>query len=537
MGATAGSRRAAIVAALLVAGCGDERTARTPGGTLDQLVVATSVDLAGVNELVATNTRFTHEILDLLFLHLLEERPDYAEHPPSFAPALAESWELAADRKSLLFRIRADARWSDGTPIGARDVLFTHRAQVSDQVAWPYAASKSAIEDVVALDERTVLFRLRDANPYLLVDVNDGQILPEHAWGDRPFASWRSSGDWFRERLVTSGPYRVSRWQPGVELALEPSPEQLARAPASPGVVFRVVSDPAALVEQLLAGRFDFADGISPQDAARIAERADLRLLSSAGRQYDYIGWNGARPPFGEPAIRRALTLAIDRQGLVDALWSGHARVAAGPIPAETWARDRELSPWPYDPAAARALLASAGFRDTDGDGIVERGGKPFRFELTTNAGNRIRADALVMIQEQLARVGVAATPRTLEIQALTELNLAGEFDATLAGWSVDTTLDLRPYFHSTEVEDGWNFIRFASVEADELLEALRAESDLDAARPLHHRLQRLLHELQPYTFLWEPRRLAVARADLIGAEPNPLSTFASLPRWRRPAR
>jgi peptide/nickel transport system substrate-binding protein len=529
------SPAAGALCALLCAACGGPLAPPPP--TERPIVVGSSVDLAGVNELVAANTRFTREIVDLLFLGLLEERPDYADHPPSFAPALAESFAFSRDGRALDFRLRADARWSDGRPVTPADVLFTLGAQRAPEVAWPYADSKGAIEEAVALDARTVRFRLRATGPSTLVDVVDGRILPEHAWSALPLADWRSGGDWFRARLVVSGPYTLAGWRPGVELALEPNPASIAHRPGAPRVLVRVLPDPAAMVEQLAAGALDFADGIAPDDAERLLARGGVRLVATPGRQYDYIAWNGARAPFGERAVRRALTLAIDRQALVDALWRGHARVAAGPVPAGVWARAPALAPWPYDPAAARRLLAEAGFRDADGDGVLERGGRPFRFELATNAGNRIRADALVLIQEQLARVGVAAVPRTLELQSLTERNLAGEFDATLSGWSVDTTLDFRPYFHSGEVADGWNFVRFSEPAVDDLLDRLRAVSDLDAARPLHHRLQRLLHEAQPYTFLWEPERLGVARDDLLGVEPTPLSTFASLPGWRRAPR
>ena len=530
------SLAAATLVAVLSAAC-RERGA-SPPPEIRPIVVATTVDLAGVTELVATNTRFTHELLEQLFLGLLEERPDYADHPPTFGSKLAESWEISTDRRTLTFRLRGDARWSDGTPITARDVLFTWRAQTAEAVAWPYADTKGAIERLETPDDRTVRFVLRaPAGPQTLVDVNDGRILPAHAWSERPFADWRTSGDWFRERLVTSGPYRLAAWRPGVELALEPSPTAIDYDPGAPRVVFRVVPDPAAIIEQLLAGSIDFADGIAPRDAARLATNRDLRLVTTPGRTYDYIAWNELRPPFDDVRVRRALTLAIDREALVDALWLGHASVAAGPVPSGVWARDRELVPWPYDPAEARRLLAEAGYADGDGDGVVERAGKPFRFELSTNSGNRNRIDALVLVREQLAKVGVDAVPRTLELQTLTDRNLAGEFDATLAGWSIDTTLDFRPYFHSSEVAEGWNFVRFADSEVDEILDRLRQVPDLAAAIPLHLRLQRRLHELQPYTFLWEPRRLAIARAELVGVAPTPLSTYASLSSWRRAPR
>jgi peptide/nickel transport system substrate-binding protein len=533
-------RRRALVAALAALSafaCGAPRPA-TEGVGERPWVVATSVDFGGVNELVSPNVRFTREVQDLLFLGLVEERPDFADHPPSFVPALAERWQLSPDGRQLTFHLRADARWSDGRPVTARDVEFTYRAQTAPEVAWPYADSKRVVEALQVVGERTVVFRLAAPGPYRLVDVNDGRILPAHAWGDVPFAEWRSSADRFRDRLVVSGPYTLARWRPGVELELAPNPHYPdAAAPRRP-VVFRVTPDPAALVERLLAGEFDFADGLQPLDAARVARADGLALLASPSRQYDYVAWNLRRPPFDDAAVRRALTMAIDRRQLVDALWRGRAEVAAGPVPSYVWARDRELTPWPYDPDRARALLAERGFADRDGDGVVERDGAPFAFELLTNAGNRLRADAAVLIQEHLARVGVRVVPRQLELNALTELNLVGDFDATLLGWAIDTTLDFRPYFHSAEQAEGWNFVGLAHPEIDRALDDVRAALDAASTREPLVRLQRLLHEEQPYTFLWEPPRLAAARAGIDGVEISPLSGLASLPRWRwRPRR
>jgi peptide/nickel transport system substrate-binding protein len=281
------------------------------------------------------------------------------------------------------------------------------------------------------------------------------------------------------------------------------------------------------------AGALDVAAGLPPRDAERIGRAGGFEILASTSRQYDYIAWNQRRPPFDDAEIRRALTLAIDRRQLVDAIWRGRAEVAAGPVPSYVWARDRELAPWPYAPDEARALLAARGFADRDGDGVVERDGRPFAFELLSNSGNRPRADAAVLIQEQLARVGIRATPRQVEIQTLTELNLAGDFDATLLGWGIDTTLDFRSYFHSDEQADGWNFIGYSSPEVDRALDDVRAAHDAHSTREPLVRLQRLLHREQPYTFLWEPQRLAAVREEIAGARITPLSGLASLPGWR----
>ena len=182
---------ALVVAAIPVAACRPSAPAPASGRPW---VVATAVDFAGVNELVSGSVRFSHEIHDLLFLGLARELPDYARHPPTLAPALAASWEVSPDGRELTFHLRPDARWSDGQPVTAGDVLFTDRAQRSAEIAWQYADSKDDIESLEAVDPHTVRYRLRHAYPYALVDVNDGHVLPEHAWGGRPFSGSAAAG-------------------------------------------------------------------------------------------------------------------------------------------------------------------------------------------------------------------------------------------------------------------------------------------------------------------------------------------------------
>ncbi len=532
--------RAAALAALagLVLACSPDRQAATAPSTRGMTAVgATIADLSGVNELLASDIQFTTDVLDQLFLKLLAEQPDFTEHPPTFAPELARSYEWSEDHHALTFHLREDAVWSDGVPITAEDVRWTWQAQVSPQVAWSYAHLKDAITDVEVVDPHTVRYLFKDVYPYQLVDAIEGKILPRHVWSQIPFSEWQEKADWFRDHLVTSGPFRLAAWRPGEELVLVRNERYFDPAlPRLDRVIFRIAPDAATHVEQLLAGALDFACGLTPGDAARIATDKDLRLVAFDNRQYDYICWNTLRAPFDDPEIRRALTLAIDRQALVDTLFKGYARVASSPIPSNVWAHDPALQPLPYDPAEARRIFEREGFADRNGDGILERDGRPFAFELTTNSSNRIRTAALVMIQEQLRKVGVAATPRTIEIQALTEANLAHNFDATVSGWAVDTTLDLKPYFHSTESAGGYNFGSYKNAEVDRLLDAARRAPTPEAAKPDLVRMQRILAAEQPYTFLWEPRRLCALRTDLVDVRPNALSAYFNLPEWRRRA-
>ena len=521
-----------LLIGISLVGC---RPARRDDDAAPAAVIGVTIsDLSGVNELIASDVRFTTDILDQVFAQLLTEQADFADHPPTFAPELATSWEWSTDRRILTFHLRSDATWSDGAPITADDVRFTWEAQTSPEVAWSYAHLKDGIADVEVVDPLTVRFRFAEPYTYALVDANEGKILPRHVWGQIPFARWRESADWFREHLVSSGPFLLAEWKTGEHIVLarnaryfDPSLPRLER------VNFRIVPDAATHADLLAAGAVDFACGLTPADARRLAGVPTVRIVPYPFRQYDYIAWNTGRAPFDDAEIRRALTLGINRQALVDTLLAGFARVAISPVPSLFWAFDRNLRAWPFDPAEARAILARKGFVDRDGDGIVERNGKPFAFELTTNSSNRTRADALVMIQSDLRAIGVAATPRTMEIHALTERNIAHDFDATLSGWAVDTTLDLKPYFHSSEADGGYNFGDYRNPEVDRLLDATRRAATPEASRPDFERLQQIIHADQPYTFLWEPQKICAVRNELRDVHPNAMSTYFNLPEWR----
>jgi peptide/nickel transport system substrate-binding protein len=529
------TRRVLLLALALVGG-GCHRNdhgpvASTPAATL---VVATPGDLTGVNELVSNGTRhFDQDVHAALFLHLLRENPDYQQHPPTFAPQLAQSWEAAPDRKTITFHLRPDATWSDGVPVTAGDVRFTWQAQTSKEVGWPSAYIKESIQDVEVVDPHTVRFHFSRVYPTQLLDANDGVVLPQHAWGAVPFAQWPQRADWFRDHLVVDGPFTIERWKPQQELALRRNPRYFERGkPGLERVVFRVVPDEAARLQELLAGAAQVIERVPPDRVDEVARTPGRRVVPVWTRQYTAIAWNTHRPPLDRVEVRRALTLAIDRAGLVEALWRGHAHVADGPLPRTVWAHPTDLEPLPYDPATAARLLDAAGLRDTNGDGVRELAAKPFHLELSTNTGDQIRHDALVLLQEQLRRVGILVDPVFREPGAQLAQLAAHHFDGALTAWGFDTSLDLRYAFDSRD-PDASNWGGYQNAEVDHLLDAIEAEPDRERARPLFARVLHAIADDQPYTFLWEPQQLVGMDTRIEGAAPNALSTFYALEDWR----
>lgn len=481
------------------------------GGTL---VVGSISDVDSWNEYLSHQT-FANNLHRRIFLRLAVERGDTSEHPPTFEPQLAESWTFGDDGLSLTFVLR-EAVWSDGTPVTASDVRFTWLAQTAPEVAWIGAEAKGRIVDVVVVDARTVTFCFDSVYPYRLADAVEGGILPEHVYGPVPFEAWRTH-DWSDTRIA-SGPFVLERHVPAQEIVLRRN-ERYGREgfPRVDAVTVRIVPDASSLVTQLLAGAVDYVEA-TPPDVEAAAGDPRVRLVPFDYPMFDYVGWNTSRPPFDDPEIRRALTLGIDRDALVEELLGGYGRVGTGPVLSWWWMADRSIEPWPHDPDRSRRILASKGYSPEGPDGMLARDGAPLRFEILTNAGNGLRESALVKIQEQLRRIGVEARPRPLEMQTFRSLAMKGDFDAYVGGWRMTGRVDLRPLFGSEAVPPaGGNVVRYRSEEVDRLLTTLESASDWTGMKPAFDAIQRRLHEDQPYTFLYEAQRVAVLGPALHG--------------------
>lgn len=508
--------------------------AETPrrGGTI---VAGWTTEPLGVNDLIVPTTQVTAEALGRVLQRLVQENPDFAEHPATFGPELAESYEWSDDHKILTFRLRKNLVWSDGVPLTAEDVRWTWQAQIHPAVAWDSAYMKEDIRDVEVIDPRTVRFHFTRVHATQLQQANEGMILPKHVWSKLPFEKWRDSGDWFRQNMVASGPFKIESWTPQQELVLVRNERYWQKdLPHLDRVVMRFVPDGSSLMTQFLNGEIDFLPQVTPNEAARIQARPDLTVIPYWSNLFVVVCWNGTHPLFKDPEVRRALTLAIDRQAIVDTLLPGGAgRIGISPVIQAVWAHDETLRPWPFDPAEARRILAAKGWKDSDGDGLLDRAGQKFSFELTSNAGNQIRNDAAVMIQQQLRKVGIEAAPRILEFNTLVAETRSGDFAATVTGLSMDTSLDLAGNFHSRSIgEDRDNFFRYSNPEVDRLIDLVAVQRELKDAEPYLHQIERLIHKDQPATFLWESQRLAAVNKRIHDARPNLQAGFFNLQDW-----
>jgi peptide/nickel transport system substrate-binding protein len=228
------------------------------------------------------------------------------------------------------------------------------------------------------------------------------------------------------------------------------------------------------------------------------------RLVEFYTLDWSYVALNNRSPFFEDARVRRALTMLSDRAAAARDLYRGSARVISGPWAPDSPAYDASLPPLPFDPAAAKALLAEAGWRDSDGDGTLDRDGRKFAFDLTVPAGFETGRQVSEMLAAELAHAGVTARVRTLEWAAFIERVDAGEFEAASLAWSaVDPNPDPYPYWHSSQCPPhGLNNGCYRNPEADRLMEEARRELDPSKRTALFHRLQRIFRDDAPAIFL-----------------------------------
>lgn len=425
-------------------------------------------------------------------------------------PAIAERWEASPDGLSITLFLK-EARWSDGEPVTAADVVFTYRVIADPRFASPShdAVSRMREKDPVeALDARTVRFHFR-APYYLQNQLSDANVglLARHAYATLKPEDARGTPGALQP--VGHGPFKVARRDAQVGWILERDERVVStRVPELKQVVLVPFASYDARLHALKAGEIDVLDGLRLDDAAAIRATGEFELIDRGRRFVDFVLWNGKRPLFADRDVRRALTLAIDRDGMNAVLLGAYGERAVGTVPpllADASARD--VAPLPHDPKEAARLLDAAGWR-LGADGIRAKDGRRFAFTLLVNHETARRMQTAVMAQQDLRKIGVDAKVEPMSMSALNELVTSGRYDASIYGLVASLQLKATDVWSSG---GSFNFAGYSNAEVDRLTAAQRDETDYSRLCANLREMQRLVHDDQPVTFLcWFSRLTAV---------------------------
>ena len=451
------------------------------------------------------------------------------------ALVLARAYEFfGPDSTSLRYHLRGDVRWSDGVPLTAHDAVWTLETRADPQVASPRRNFSQYIERVVAEDDSTLVVHFSRRYPEMLAHTGV-PVAPRHVFEGSDPANLRSHPALTRPEggnLVVSGPYMIGEWRRGQRVTLVPNPE-FHPQPNIPRVVFQVIPEETTRLIEFQTGNADVLD--LPFDKLDLVRQSvpDMRVEVRRGRFYDYIAYNPlGHPALADPQVRRALGLAIDREGMIRALsLDGFAEPAGGPFaPIQTLHYDPVAqAPLPFDPDEAAGILDDRGWLPGP-DGIRIKEGRPLRLVLSTNAGNQRRADIAQIVQQAWRRIGVDAQIQTRESNTFFDSLNRKEFEAAIAGWSIGLFVDMTSLW---EGESLFNFTSFDDPEVSRIMqEALNQPTEEEAASYWREAAARIV-EAQPYSWLFYMDGLVGVRDRIQDTLIDTLGELQNLHEWR----
>ena len=501
---------------------GDILTAYMPDATPEQgdwLMLHLPAEMPHLNPLTSSDA-YASEALAWIYDSLLDRDPETLENLPN----AATSWEISDDHLQYTFHLRKDMAFSDGEPLTAADVKFTYDMLVDPAVDAPHLRSYfNDITSCEAVDDYTVRFTC--SKPYYrhLVMLGGLQIMPRHIYGEGDFNNHPNN-----RAPIGSGMYMLESWETGQRITLTRNPHywgtQEKGWPHFDKIVYAIITDDNTAFQVMSRGDIDFM----AMPAEMFMRRANTEKFKEqfnrfayARPAYNYIGWNLRKPMFADKTTRRALTMLLDRQLICDEIYYGQAQVISGNFMPNTPEHNTTLTPVPFAPQQATVLLEQAGWK-TGKDGILERDGVQFSFEVGTTNQNPVAEKVLTIYMEELARVGIKLVIRPMEWASLLERVDKREFDAILMGWSMPPDPDPYQVWHSSQADAGSNYIGFINEETDQLIEEARVEFDRDRRIALYHRFQEILHEEQPYLFLLAPKALTAADKRIHGIQIYP---------------
>ncbi|MBN2645303.1 MAG: peptide-binding protein [Desulfuromonadaceae bacterium] len=447
---------------------------------------------------------------------------------------LAESWELSDDGCEIIFHLRHGVSWHDGVPFTSADVLFTYQLMIDPKTPTAYAERYKQVSAASAPDPYTFCVHYDKPLASALISWSLG-ICPKHLLEGQDVTASP-----LNRSPVGTGPFRFVTWQPGEKIVLERNPDYFEGAPWIQRVVYRIIPDLTTMFLELQSGGLDQM-GLTPLQYARQTDGPAFRRRFSKYRYpafaYTYLGYNLHKPMFQDKRVRQAISHAINQQELIDGVLLGLGQPATGPYKPGSWPYNGQVKRYDYNPQRARELLAQAGWQDADGDGWLEREGKPFSFTIVTNQGNDQRIKAGEIIQRRLQEVGIKVQLRVIEWASfLKEFIHPGNFEATLLGWTVPMDPDGYNVWHSSKTGKGQlNFISFKNERVDELLELGRRTLGRAQRKKIYAEFQQILAEEVPYTFLFVPDSLPVVARRFHGIEEAPAGIMHNFIHWYVP--
>ncbi len=494
-----------------------------------RLVRAISADTQNMNAII--NNDLTAAEFNALCSSSLAER-NY-ENPEVFQPMMAESWEILDNGKTYRIKLRKNMMWQSFTDVDTGELVPAKEVTAEDfkfyiDVIKNEEVNASALRtyykdlvEVEILNDYEFLVKWREQSYGSLESTLSITPLPKHFYvkNGEEFSGTKFNNDSVRNRMIIScGPYKFVRWDKDSKVVFEANENfwgiDYGIAPPIKELVFELLKHPNSRYQALLSGKLGQL-GLTPdqwvlRSNSEEFKNAKLQKYKILSQSYFYIGYNLQNELFQDKRVRQALTMLVNRERIVKDIFRNEAEIVTGPFFRNSKYYDSSIEPYPFDIEKAKSLLAQAGWRDSDGDGILDKDGKKFEFTILAVSSHPIQEKMLPIIKEDMAKAAIDMKIQNIEWSVYLQKLQNRDFEVCTLGWSVPYESDPYQLWHSSQADilGSSNHIGFKNKRADEIIDELRKTFDINKRLELAHEFHRLIHEEQPYTFLVAPYSL-----------------------------
>lgn len=420
-------------------------------------------------------------------------------------PELAAGYpEISEDKLTWTIRLKEGCRWHNGEEITANDIKASFDLMMNEKVdAARLRPYYELVDEVIVEDDYAITFKFKEKYYFAQYSLPDIPLVPESV-----IEELDDPADWNKiDQVVGSGPYKLEEWNKGNEIVLLRNDDFWGDKPQIKRIRFKIIKEDPAAIASLRRGEIDLM-AIPPSNWEREI-KDDEEIMSQYQHLqyyrpgYGYIGWNQDKPLFGNKKVRKALTMCLDIQGIIKSISYGYAKQITGPAFFLGEQYNRNVKPLPFDPEGAKVLLQEAGWVDTDRDGLLDKDGEKFEFELMITTGNPNSDAIALMLRNTCAKIGIGVEIRRLEWGAFLE-KLNQDYEACMLGWGLGLYEgDMKQIWHSDSImERGSNRVRFRIERADTLIMKARVEFDREKRNAMYHELHEIIYDEQPYTFM-----------------------------------
>lgn len=516
----------AIAAAFVLSGCSQQGT--QSGQTVPeqvkrevkqggQLVYGSLQEPDLLNPLLSDLVA-TAEVGRLLFngLVLTDDKgawqPDLAVSVPT-----VQNGGVSRDGLVVTYKLRSDVKWHDGVAFTAEDVKFTWQMIMNQGLKIHTREGYDKIAALTTPDPYTVVVQFREPYPAYLTLFPF--VLPKH--GFQGAADLAKAP--FNRAPIGTGPFKLKEWQMAEAIVLEANPNFFRGKPLLDGIVFKFVPEAGLLLAQLKNGEIDLANNLALLQLDQIKSIDNVRAVVTPSLIWEHLDFNLDNPLFQDVRVRQAIAMGLDRQALITQNLKGTAALANADQSSLSWAYNADLTPLAHDVAAAKALLAQAGWQPGP-SGILTKEGKKLAFSLAVSTDNKPREAVAQAIVQQLKDLGIEVQLRPVDKQQFFAEVLRGRrFDAALYAWMNGVDPDHLGMWHTNAVgSGGQNYAGWRNKEVDTLLEQGHRTLDMEARKPLYQKVQQIMLQEYPVVPLYYRANIDAVKSTVANYQPNP---------------